>query len=330
MPAVTRAGGLRPLISFLDAVGAPVSRLLRATHLDPDLLEVPRALIPLPLVYRFIETCASSQGIENLGAAVAARTSAFDLTVLGPSLRRAATVYDYLRIGGRVIGEMTTGERVWLTFERDRVRFHHLAPGRPCIASSHEDVFVILVTIRMLRAFAGRAWTPGEVRLMAADARRVGDLELFGDAALHFGEPHSSFTIPFDLLQARVAAPLDHLRAEPEDLSPVRPAIPDTFVEGIETLVDSMLNAGSLSVETVAEGAGLSTRTLQRRLRYHGVSYSDIVHRSRLRLAREWLADTAIPVREIALALGYSDPANFTRAFRRATGVPPRHYRLLH
>lgn len=50
-------------------------------------------------------------GIEQRGAAVAARTSAFDLTDLDPSLTRAATVYGYLRIGGRVMGEMTTGER---------------------------------------------------------------------------------------------------------------------------------------------------------------------------------------------------------------------------
>jgi len=71
----------------------------------------------------------------------------------------------------------------------------------------------------------------------------------------------------------------------------------------------------------------MSTRTLQRRLANVGVSYSDIVKRTRERLATQWLADTAIPVSEIAASLGYRDPTNFTRAFLRKACVSPQQYR---
>lgn len=46
-----------------------------------------------------------------------------------------------------------------------------------------------------------------------------------------------------------------------------------------------------------------------------------------LRRAAEWLERTDKPVVEIAFDLGYVDASNFTRAFRRQTGVSPSMFR---
>lgn len=47
----------------------------------------------------------------------------------------------------------------------------------------------------------------------------------------------------------------------------------------------------------------------------------------RIERARRWLADTPVPLAEIALACGYADQSAFTRAFGRATGLAPAAYR---
>ncbi|MCP1373483.1 helix-turn-helix transcriptional regulator [Dyella lutea] len=47
----------------------------------------------------------------------------------------------------------------------------------------------------------------------------------------------------------------------------------------------------------------------------------------RIERARRWLADTSLPLAEIALACGYADQSAFTRAFGRAVGLPPAAYR---
>jgi AraC-like DNA-binding protein len=43
--------------------------------------------------------------------------------------------------------------------------------------------------------------------------------------------------------------------------------------------------------------------------------------------AAELLAETPIPVRDIAARVGYRQPAQFAKAFTRMHGVPPTRYR---
>ena len=70
----------------------------------------------------------------------------------------------------------------------------------------------------------------------------------------------------------------------------------------------------------------MSTRTLKRKLSEEGVSYTSLLDERR-RLQGVALLRTELSVERIAERLGYSDAANFTRAFRRWTGKSPREFR---
>ena len=99
--------------------------------------------------------------------------------------------------------------------------------------------------------------------------------------------------------------------------------MPVDFETSVEQLVMSLLKDGYPSIKTTADAAGMSVRTLQRRLAESGFSYTGLVSASRLRLARFWLRETDMPIAEIATLLGYDEPTNFARAFRRQTGISP-------
>ena len=88
-----------------------------------------------------------------------------------------------------------------------------------------------------------------------------------------------------------------------------------------------MISYAYPDIATVAEAAGLSVRTLRRRLAAYGTNYSDLVAKTRITLAEQWLAQTDRPVSEIARTLGYTDRSNFTSAFRRLNGIAPQAYR---
>ncbi len=77
------------------------------------------------------------------------------------------------------------------------------------------------------------------------------------------------------------------------------------------------------SLASLAAEAGMSDRTLQRRLQDRGVRFRDLVEEARRQVAIELLTASATPIAEIAWRLGYSDTTSFAHAFRRWTGVSP-------
>jgi AraC-like DNA-binding protein len=71
----------------------------------------------------------------------------------------------------------------------------------------------------------------------------------------------------------------------------------------------------------------ISPRTLRRRLEQDGKTYQQLVVDFRMAMARQYLAETKLPVNEIADLIGYSNPANFYRTFRQIEQMTPQNYR---
>ncbi|MCO5397521.1 AraC family transcriptional regulator [Ralstonia soli] len=81
------------------------------------------------------------------------------------------------------------------------------------------------------------------------------------------------------------------------------------------------------TLEDLARFLGISPRTLDRQLKKEGSSLRDLATDVRNGRARELLLDETLPISQIAYRLGFTDVANFSRAFRRANGVSPSDYR---
>ena len=95
----------------------------------------------------------------------------------------------------------------------------------------------------------------------------------------------------------------------------------------VQLQIETLLSDRTLQMDSVAESLDMSRRCLQRRLSEQGLTYSQMLAETRLRMAAVWLERTDKAITEIAYDLGYTDASNFTRAFRRKTGVPPQTFR---
>lgn len=80
---------------------------------------------------------------------------------------------------------------------------------------------------------------------------------------------------------------------------------------------------GFHALSDVARRLSLSPRTLKRRLAEQGVDFRTLLEEERHAKALELLRATELSLDDIAYRLGYSDVANFGRAFRRWTGTTP-------
>jgi len=80
--------------------------------------------------------------------------------------------------------------------------------------------------------------------------------------------------------------------------------------------------------EQVADELSLSPRTLRRRLADEGTSYQELLEIWREEMAHQYLLTTHLSVQQISYLLGYNDPANFGRAFRKRNGgISPLRFR---
>lgn len=94
----------------------------------------------------------------------------------------------------------------------------------------------------------------------------------------------------------------------------------------VESYIISDLIGCSASKEYVASLMHMSPRTLQKKLQKEGTSFKEILEGVRRRLAITLLRDESKTVGEVAVLLGYSNTANFSRAFKKWTGSYPANY----
>jgi transcriptional regulator GlxA family with amidase domain len=86
--------------------------------------------------------------------------------------------------------------------------------------------------------------------------------------------------------------------------------------------------AQPLELDEVARRLATSRRQLQRSFsEIGGTSFRSYVARVRMRKALEMLREGRLPVREVANSVGYRQPAQFAKTFRRHHGAPPSSFR---
>jgi AraC-like DNA-binding protein len=132
------------------------------------------------------------------------------------------------------------------------------------------------------------------------------------DAALDRPNPAAA---PAAFEAARRACEAEHASRE------ARP----TMSPGIRRLLETM-DPAALTLAGTACRAGVSERTIVRRLRQEGTSFQQLLDDVRREHAARMLETGRACVAEVALALGYASASNFGRSFRRWFGITPTAY----
>lgn len=92
----------------------------------------------------------------------------------------------------------------------------------------------------------------------------------------------------------------------------------------VEAVLLPLLHTGDVSADSVARTLGFSRQTLFRKLKSENASFEQLLDALRLRMSLRYLAGARVSVNETAYLVGFSEPAAFSRAFKRWTGKSPR------
>ena len=323
----TRASSLGPIADFMDRQGGSIARVLSDVDLPFALLDQPDILVPLREQFRFLERAARDTGDACFGARLGQAVRARELSAFGAWVCAAETLTQAIErahAGLNVMLQTSTA----LTFERQGTKARWwIAFLEPETDGRHHNEFLgVGYMIDMIRAYAGPRWRPDVVMTALPVGAPRADLEaVFGTNVSH---GHAAPGIEFDAallaygLPARIATGAPGQRAE-------EPRVPhqDDELATIAAVMELALHEDYPRIDWVALKLGTTRRSLQRRLAAHGTSFMRLAETALLRRAKALLRDGRQPITDIAFALGYADPAHFTRAFRRWTGVAPSAYR---
>ena len=96
-----------------------------------------------------------------------------------------------------------------------------------------------------------------------------------------------------------------------------------SFTTRVENAIAPLLPHGTARAASIAAEFGMSDRTFARRLAEEGHTFSQLLDRLRLELARRYLVDDRLAISKVAWLLGYKEAGAFSHAFRRWTGKSP-------
>lgn len=298
--------------------------------LSPNDLEGPEARITQAANNVVVAELARRSGDPDFGLHFAERLDldAFDvvghLAARSPTLGHAlARVCEFSRI-------LHDAGRVDLEHHADSVVLYPGCRGLVHVYPRHVAEFATLGALVLARRVTGGRIVPRAVMFKhAAPARIAEHRRLFG-VTPKFGDPETAVGFAPEVLDLRIEGSqpglVSHLDAYARD---VMSRLPEDggIVATVERVVTAHLSRGVPEIEAIAQQIAVSSRTLQRRLADAGTTFAEVVDRARRQLAERYLLEGRLALAEIGFLVGFSDPSNFHRAFKRWTGVTPKAFR---
>ncbi|TCS38742.1 AraC family transcriptional regulator [Reinekea marinisedimentorum] len=330
----------RLIVRILEQKGINAVTLLNRLAISPDALEDPNARIRTIDVLKLWHLAAEACG-EQLPLLIAKNVNASTFHALGFAMATSATGYSAIKLFARYYPIMTTSMHIQLMETDDRVGLRISASELVNVLKDRNDFQQVSLAIQQMRE-AGVLGLIAVCRNLFGVHFSAERLKLSRSLGDMFG-PYQAFVqceltdgTQFDEIWLNKAQLMKPLPSSNPQLAKVNEQILKSYINMMRSDIGSLvvseiirqLPDGGITQTSVAEQLNLSSRTLQRRLAERKLSFRKLLNDTRRELALQYIQHENIPVLEISYRLGFSEPANFTRAFRQWTGASPATYRL--
>lgn len=326
--ASTISSAILPLWKVLESYGCDGQTLFAQVGLDPDKLHDPNARYPITSLKRLWKLAAETTQDPCLGLTAARFWHPTTFHALGYSWMASQSLEDALRRMTRYSRIVSDNAKLTLTESAEGFEFT-LRPRFEPPADEAVDAGMAII-LGMCRTSRGSTFNPLRVTMQRDTPAVVDAFSQVFHAPIQFSAPENMMVFS----KADLCVPLPTANA---DLAHANDRVITNylarFAHGttklrVEAKLLDQLSSGHATQESIAQALAMSPRTLQRNLKQEGTSYKQLLEETRRDLASQYIKESRLSVNEITFMLGFSEPANFSRAFKRWTGVSPSEYRL--
>ncbi len=324
-----RANAMHGVIALLQQLNAPTERLLAEAKLPSFVLQEPEALLPLRQVLHFIECAAHAEGIEHFGLLAGQKSQIANLGALGRLLCQSLTLHNAIHTLICLAPSYNSGDRIWLEQQGDMVWLCRkfidgLEKSYPQAVHSS-----VLFLIHLIQLAAGPQWKPTKIHLTTPPFGGFDQLEELANAQILFNQDATAIVFPKALLSLPLQNPGQYGTQRTRDYETLYLSTPATnFSASLRQVIEVQLKQGYPNIQSTAEILGTSVRSFQRRLNQTNLTYSQLIEQVRFERSVQLLSDPMNKAADVASEIGYKDPANYSRAFKRWTGLSPKNYSM--
>jgi len=318
----------RLICAELRRRGFTDSQILQGTRLNWDTLHHDNRFLSFDQMHRLVLHALTLSECPWLGIEVGRHT---DVSAHGAA-GYASIVTSNVRSAVSIINRYSS--------LRQNIAAFRVEPQQPTMLVLDERLI-----LPELREYLLGHFTTGVLRLLETAT----GLPLHQELTLHWPMPETDWSEAYRQVAGNVVFNSIQLRLElPEGYldSPCLAADPEAerlALRDCENQLQRLVRGGSLSerikqrllncdnqyptLEQMAAQEHMAPRTLIRHLNDEGVRYQTLLDDVRCDLACWFLSQTDLSIESVAERLGYLDPTNFSRTFRRWLGVTPRGFR---
>ncbi len=325
----TLAASASAIAEAVETYGCEPRTLFRKAGIDIEAMLKPGARYPMRAMIRLWHVARVETGDPCIGLIAGQKLKPPALHALGLSWLASPTLLDGLRRIERYaqiansalcISVLENGNDVLLTlgFEAENID--------PADEAVDATFAVIVKTCRLM---AENHFAPRAVTFNHADNGHVSQYIDYFRSPVRFAAEANAIHFDLETLRRPLPAGNRDLAHHNDKLAERYLATlnPERVQDKVKELLLTLLPSGTTCQKTVASNLHRSVSSLQRQLKAEGVSYRQIVEETRLSLAKELVTEQRYSLSQIAYLLGFSDQANFSRAFKRWTGRTPTSFR---
>ena len=303
--------------------------LFREAGLDIGLLSNPDTRYPGNRVQHLWQLAVDASGDPCFGFVAGEQVQPAVLHGLGFAWLASDTLRDALTRLMRYSRLISTAANMQLQDTDNSLDLVILRPkGVKFVAPAFQDAGMSGF-LRMCRLTAGDEIDPVHVSLMSTRPNCAEALETYFRAPIEY----SADTNILSFSKQLVDSPLAHANpglARINDQAVVDYLARfdrDSLTMQVRSRIIERLHDGTPNQQTIAHSLNVSLRSLQRKLNKEETNFKSLLESTRRELALVYIRETHRSLGEITYLLGFSEPSNFTRAFKRWTGVSPIEYR---
>lgn len=312
----------------VDYSGINSREVFEQAGLDPDLLSDPNARYSHQGMTRLWKLVVEQTEDPCFGLKVAHYWHPTSMHALGYSWMASATLKEALQRLVRYFHVISTTTNLILEEDEESVKL--IFPIPPNIHPAVEAIDTgLAVIIEMCRISYGDEFEPVHISMMREKNLCDDEFRRFFRSPISYSA--STNTISFARSDVELRLPTANAELARVNDSIVADYLlkldKDDIIAQVKSRIIKQLPSGNFTEELIAQSLNKSLRSLQRKLTEEGTTYRELLDTTRQELTEQYINNPSYAINEITYLTGFSEPSNFSRAFKRWTGQSPSDYR---